>query len=1342
MTIPAAKETRRGIWKVLLLIFLAGVLCVGALAWYLTSNSFQAMVRRQLIAQLERATGGRVEVGTFHTSPFRLRIEVLDITIHGRESANEVPYAHVDRLVAEVKVISLLGREFGFHSVLLQHPVVHVIFYPDGTTNQPQPRQPSNNSNSLERLFAFSISRLSVQQGALIWNDQVVPLDFQVQNVAANMNYLFFSRRYDGRIIVGKADAHIKGYKPFSWTADAQFSLSGQSLQIKSLSAASGRTRMQMTGAVTDFKRPSVTFGGQANIDMADAVAIMRDRDIRSGMMQLNAKGVWTQQGFSSGGTVAITDFEGKFDNVAADHAFFATSFNASSTRLVLSKIDARLWGGSVNGDADIKNWLAPVGAERRKSKAVVEEEPQGIARLQFKTISVGDAIDAMGIQASLLRKLNLAGNSDGSVQLRWKGAPQNAIAEIALAVVPPEKPQPGKVPLYTQLRGTYMGESQDLELAQFSAASQNTHINASGRLSSHAALKIAVDSNNIAELQPVISSFGYPKIPRFEHGNVSFYGSASGRLSDFLIAGNLKAEDFTVVLPVAHGYTPRKIHSDSFRTTLQFSPELLALRGASFKSGDTSVNFDLSADLLDGKMSEQNPFTFRIDLHDADIRDLMDITDYRLPVAGRANASLRLSGTLADPHGDGSMDLRDVEVAGQQLQQFDADLRFIHRQAEMNNVRFASYGGTSTGGILYDFHNKTFRFNLTGSNFDVSKLSLPVDHLSLTGRLGFHAQGAGSLAQPAIQADLQLHDLAINGNNAGDMTLKVAGAQGRLHLEGQTSLLQSRASLDGDIHLSGDWQTNANAQFTNWQMNQSLSRFAKVRFTGPSTVSGTLHIQGPLLHPRDMDIAGMLTDLSLDAENVKLHNSAPVNFSLSRRLFQVQQLHIVGDNTDLIASGSMLLQAPYTLDWNAQGTGNLRLIETFNHDFTARGRIGIKATGTGTLSQPSIDGQLTITRGSLAYINLPSALSEINGTVLFNQHEMKVQSLTARTGGGLITLSGGARIINKQLHFDLGVVGEDVRLRYPPGVSSTANVDLHLAGTPSSSLLSGDVTVTKLSVTPGFDFANYLARSQQTPVLVQTNTLLSRIGTDVHITTTPELQMQTASVRFSGDADLRVRGTLQTPAVLGRADILDGGQIYFNGSKYTLQRGDIVFLDPTSIVPILDLQANTQIRDYDITLRVTGDARRPTVNFQSEPPLPSADIIALLALGRTNSESGQPQQQSGLAPFNQDAGNVALAQAFNAAVSDRVQRLFGGSRIKIDPQGLSTETSLARGPALTIEQQVAGNLTLTYTTNISQTSQQIIQAQYNISKTVSIVGIRDQNGVVSFDVKIRQRKK
>ena len=102
------------------------------------------------------------------------------------------------------------------------------------------------------------------------------------------------------------------------------------------------------------------------------------------------------------------------------------------------------------------------------------------------------------------------------------------------------------------------------------------------------------------------------------------------------------------------------------------------------------------------------------------------------------------------------------------------------------------------------------------------------------------------------------------------------------------------------------------------------------------------------------------------------------------------------------------------------------------------------------------------------------------------------------------------------------------------------------------------------------------------------------------------------------------------------------------------------------------------------------------------------------------------------------------LAAALNATLNNRAQRLFGNSRIKIDPQGLSSETSTITqsGPALTIEQQVKDNLTVSYTTDVSQTSQQVIRAEYNLSKNVSIVAIRDQNGVVSFDVKIRRRKR
>ena len=315
--------------------------------------------------------------------------------------------------------------------------------------------------------------------------------------------------------------------------------------------------------------------------------------------------------------------------------------------------------------------------------------------------------------------------------------------------------------------------------------------------------------------------------------------------------------------------------------------------------------------------------------------------------------------------------------------------------------------------------------------------------------------------------------------------------------------------------------------------------------------------------------------------------------------------------------------------------------------------------------------------------------------------------------------------------------------MRYPPGVSSTASANLRLTGSTNSALLSGDVVITKLAITPGFDFGAYIDKSRQAIVLTQSDSLQNRLRLDVHVATTPELQMQTAIARLSGNADLRLRGTAERPAVLGRVEVLEG-EVTFNGTKYNLDRGDVTFANPAKTQPVIDLQATTRVRDYDITVQLRGDASVANgvkVTWQSEPQLPEADVIALLALGRTQEESAAAAQSGGFG-FGGDASNLLINEALNSTVNSRLQRLFGASRVKIDPQGLASETNVIRGPQVTIEQEVANKLTLTYSTNVSVSNQQIIQAEYHLTRNISIVALRDQNGVVSFDFKLRKRKK
>ena len=121
VTQPAARPPRW--WKFLLLVIAVGLARLAGRARYSTTDSFQAFVRRRVVAEIERITGGRAEVGSFHVVPFHMQVEVRNITVHGKEANSDVPLAHADSLVAHLKVISFLRTEFGFHSVILDHPL-------------------------------------------------------------------------------------------------------------------------------------------------------------------------------------------------------------------------------------------------------------------------------------------------------------------------------------------------------------------------------------------------------------------------------------------------------------------------------------------------------------------------------------------------------------------------------------------------------------------------------------------------------------------------------------------------------------------------------------------------------------------------------------------------------------------------------------------------------------------------------------------------------------------------------------------------------------------------------------------------------------------------------------------------------------------------------------------------------------------------------------------------------------------------------------------------------------------------------------------------------------------
>ena len=146
-------------------------------------------------------------------------------------------------------------------------------------------------------------------------------------------------------------------------------------------------------------------------------------------------------------------------------------------------------------------------------------------------------------------------------------------------------------------------------------------------------------------------------------------------------------------------------------------------------------------------------------------------------------------------------------------------------------------------------------------------------------------------------------------------------------------------------------------------------------------------------------------------------------------------------------------------------------------------------------------------------------------------------------------------------------------------------------------------------------------------------------------------------------------------------------------------------------------------------------------MTYRSDPPLQFSDILALLATGRTPSDptlaiNSNGQSQS----FDQLGANTLIGQAIANPVAGRLQRFFGVSRIKIDPQ----LTGITGSPQarLTIEQQVTPEILFTYITDVSSTSTQLIRVEWAFNPNWSAILIREENGYVGLDFAYKKRFK
>jgi len=1344
---PPAKKKRLRKWS---LVAAAVVLLgIGGLLFYMSSDGFRESVRQRLIAEIQRATGGKVELESFTWKLRSLEFEVRGLTVHGLEGPGQAPYGHADRIVVSVKILSFLSRKISLSNVSVEHLAVHLIVYPNGSTNQPSPGgAKAGPQNPTDRFFDLEIKRLAISNGALILNEQQIPFGITAERVAAGLSYSPREQGYETSLSMGLLSARWRDYSPQRAEIDATLLLRHTDADIKSLKVTSQRSSVIANGTLRNYNNPQIALHYSASLDLPEVAILASMPKLKAGHADLNGNLSYQANSYSTQGSINAVRLNWKETDWQLSDAELKSDYAITPEKITLSRLAARLLGGAAQGDLQVRNWAASPQGKKPARKQ------QGSANFQVSKVELSQVAAAFTDSSLPLRKFEAVGSATGSLKANWTGSPRDALMQLSLDVDPPGNVAPEQIPVTAQLRATYYADTSILDVASLNLATRAIRVNATGRLGSDTAqAKLSVNSTDLHELRPVINAVSPgSRIPVLLEGRASFNGSLSGRLDAITTRGRLELENFdTELAPLEFSAAPtqgkaksQRIHWDSLLADLVYSPSAISMQNGVLRRGKAQMAFSANAGLrkfvLDEKTSQTN---LSLHIQDASLEDLQTLAGLKYPVSGVLTADLRANGTPQELHGSGSLQLNKMMAFGEPFTSFRSRFQFAGKEVQFNNLVLTHNGSQLTGTYAYNFAGESFRFDLTGSNLDLASLHVfEGSRLAVQGQVAFHVLGSGTAAAPVISGKLDLRDVILNHELVGSMTVTGETSGNDLVLQGRSNFKDANLDVDGRIQLRGDWPGQMTIKFAQLDFDPLIQVYFAGEITGHSAIAGTIDIHGPFRRPRDLVITGTAEQLTAELQNIRLVNDGPVHFSMNSEFARLDQFHLVGENTDMFVQGGVQVAGAHTLDLHTRGRLDLKLLQGYNPDILANGPANFTIDVRGNMAQPHMSGHFDLVDASLSLADLPNGLSHINGAFTFVQDRVQIDKLTAQSGGGTLNV-GGFLAWRNGLYFDLTATSSEVRLRYPPGVSASANATLRYTGSARSSQLTGDVLVTRLGINPRFDFADYLAQSRKSPGLVTLNPFLDNLRLDVHVTSTPELRVETSMAKVSGDVDLHIRGTAARPAVLGRVNLAEG-DIFFNGTKYRLERGDISFNNPLTVEPVINMDMSARVQDYDITIGLHGTlsgGRGLNMTYRSDPPLSSADIISLLAFGRTRSQdvysAAQPAQQGS---DTANASNALLGQALNSAVSDRVQRLFGASRVKIDPNFVGAENNPSA--RVTIEQTINNNITLTYITSLTQSTETVVQVEYNLNRDVSIVAVRDQNGVLGFDLHVRRRHK
>ena len=791
-------------------------------------------------------------------------------------------------------------------------------------------------------------------------------------------------------------------------------------------------------------------------------------------------------------------------------------------------------------------------------------------------------------------------------------------------------------------------------------------------------------------------------------------------------LTGAFKAPLFDGVVS-AGPLTIRGVLFDKAEGRLQYRDKKISLISADIHQQTSRYLFDGSVDL----MNKEPLFAARLKVIRSEVGNIVALFYEPIPLNLPSTGELTFNGTLQNFTGSGRLALESGSAYGESFNRGAITASLTRDRISFPQVQLTKGSGTVKGAGWIGFDG-SYSAHIESSGVKLGE----IDHLAgmpVDGHFNLDIESSGSFSHPRVTASFDMDEFFYNQTALGSLTAELEIADGVLSC--RTHLADDRAAMTARLGLSKPYGWSVQATITSDTIDPFVALGKKDLLGRASLIAdGNLFARGNGTDLSALSGTASFKRLSLVTGDYRIDNDGEAAVTVRAGRLSITALNCKGPSTKISVTGGARLMKD--LDFSFTGVAHLSLLRILYREVEhGDGTAEVKLTVQDAWKNPDVAGELRINNGEIKIKDIPQKFTALQGKLTFGQSRIVVDSLTGEAGGGTLSASGWAQLAGLSLQdFSLKTSFENVTVRYPEGLTSTLSGDLYYDGGASEQSLTGDVTIKRARYDKRVEWKSMLVdigkglyQKKKTEVAWIGDTLIN-----IRFHGKDSILLQNNLAKIPLDVDMFLRGTVNQPQLLGRVEARKG-MVYFRKNEFKILHASADFVDPNRMNPILDIQAEIQVRDYRIRLAVSGTAERAVVTLLSDPSLPDSDILTLLALGKTSSELKGKESGVGMS----EAASFATGQ-FQDMFESRARSLTGLDRFQVDPYVSSkSDTSV---PRVTVGKEIVQDrLYVTYSSNVgATTTDQIFRIEYVLNRHFSLVGERNELGNTGADIKYR----